>query len=55
MPANVCWPVFSQKMPTQTLRSVERDGLLTRSTRLWAQAHMDEVLARRQDYDTRDG
>jgi DNA-binding HxlR family transcriptional regulator len=69
----------SQKMLTQTLRSLERDGLLTRTvtptvpvtvtyelTELglslqtvmiglkdWAQAHMDEVLANRTDYDTR--
>lgn len=69
----------SQKMLTQTLRSLERDGLLTRTvtptvpvtvtyelTELglslqevmhgikgWAEAHMDEVLANRGDYDTR--
>lgn len=69
----------SQKMLTQTLRSLERDGLLTRTvtptvpvtvtyelTELglslqevmrgikgWAEAHMDEVLANRDDYDTR--
>lgn len=69
----------SQKMLTQTLRSLERDGLLTRSVtptvpvtvsyeltelghslttvtrslRHWAQAHMDEVLAQREDYDAR--
>lgn len=68
----------SQKMLTQTLRSLERDGLLTRTvtptvpvtvtyelTELglslqgvmhgikgWAEAHMDEVLASRDDYDT---
>ena len=67
----------SQKMLTQTLRSLERDGLLTRTvtptvpvtvsyelTQLglslqqvmlglkeWAEAHMDEVLANRADYD----
>jgi DNA-binding HxlR family transcriptional regulator len=69
----------SQKMLTQTLRSLERDGLLTRTvtptvpvtvnyelTELglslhkvmrgikdWAEAHMDEVLANRDDYDAR--
>jgi DNA-binding HxlR family transcriptional regulator len=69
----------SQKMLTQTLRSLERDGLLTRTvtptvpvtvtyelTELglslqellhgikdWAEAHMDEVLANREQYDTR--
>ena len=68
----------SQKMLTQTLRSLERDGLLTRTmtptvpvtvtyelTELglslqevmhgikdWAESHMDEVLANRDDYDT---
>jgi DNA-binding HxlR family transcriptional regulator len=68
----------SQKMLTQTLRSLERDGLLTRTvtptvpvtvtyelTELglslqelmcgikdWAEAHMDEVLANRNDYDS---
>ncbi|MFY1575149.1 winged helix-turn-helix transcriptional regulator [Verrucosispora sp. WMMD703] len=67
----------SQKMLTQTLRSLERDGLLTRTVtptvpvtvtyeltdlglslhrttreiRYWAQAHMGEVLAHRDDYD----
>jgi DNA-binding HxlR family transcriptional regulator len=67
----------SQKMLTQTLRSLERDGLLTRTvtptvpvtvayelTELglslqgvmrgvkdWAESHMDEVLANRNDYD----
>jgi len=67
----------SQKMLTQTLRSLERDGLITRTVtptvpvtvdyaltdlglslhrttrrlRLWAQSHMDEVLARRDQYD----
>ncbi|NLU80434.1 helix-turn-helix transcriptional regulator [Micromonospora sp. HNM0581] len=67
----------SQKMLTQTLRSLERDGLLTRTVtptvpvtvsyrltdlglslhhltreiRNWAQAHMGEVLAHRDDYD----
>ena len=71
----------SQKMLTQTLRSLERDGLLTRAvtptvpvtvnyelTELglslhevmrgikdWAEAHMDEVLANRDDYDTQLG
>ncbi|GAA1987259.1 helix-turn-helix domain-containing protein [Isoptericola halotolerans] len=69
----------SQKMLTQTLRSLERDGLITRTVtptvpvtvsyeltdlglslremtrglRSWAQTHMDEVLAQRQDYDAR--
>ncbi|MEU5154739.1 helix-turn-helix domain-containing protein [Glycomyces sp. NPDC021274] len=69
----------SQKMLTQTLRSLERDGLVTRTvtptvpttvtyglTELglslhelmrgvkgWAESHMDEVLARREDYDAR--
>jgi len=69
----------SQKMLTQTLRSLERDGLLTRTVtptvpvtvtyeltdlglslqhvmrgiKVWAEAHMDEVLAHRDDYDRR--
>lgn len=69
----------SQKMLTQTLRSLERDGLLTRTVtptvpvtvsyeltdlglslhhmtrglRSWAQTHMTEVLANREDYDAR--
>ncbi|KAB2390513.1 winged helix-turn-helix transcriptional regulator [Actinomadura montaniterrae] len=69
----------SQKMLTQTLRSLERDGLLTRTVtptvpvtvtyeltdlglslhhltrglRSWAQTHMDEVLANREDHDAR--
>jgi DNA-binding HxlR family transcriptional regulator len=68
----------SQKMLTQTLRSLERDGLVTRSVtptvpvtvtyeltdlglslhhvmrdiKAWAEAHMDEVLAHREAYDT---
>lgn len=67
----------SQKMLTQTLRSLERDGLLTRTAkptvpvtvsyeltdlglslhhmtrglRSWAQTHMAEVLAHRENYD----
>jgi len=67
----------SQKMLTQTLRSLERDGLITRTvaptvpvtvtyqlTDLglslhrvmrgiteWAETHMDEVLAHREEYD----
>jgi DNA-binding HxlR family transcriptional regulator len=67
----------SQKMLTQTLRALERDGLLTRtvtptvpvtvsyeltdlglslhdltrSLRHWAQSHMDEVLAHRENHD----
>jgi DNA-binding HxlR family transcriptional regulator len=70
----------SQKMLTQTLRSLERDGLLTRTVtptvpvtvtyeltdlglslhdlmrgmKVWAQTHMDEVLANREKYDSRD-
>jgi DNA-binding HxlR family transcriptional regulator len=69
----------SQKMLTQTLRSLERDGLVTRTVtptvpvtvtyeltglglslhqvmcgiKMWAEAHMDEVLANREEYDTR--
>jgi DNA-binding HxlR family transcriptional regulator len=69
----------SQKMLTQTLRSLERDGLVTRTVtptvpvtvtyeltelglslhevmrgiKAWAEAHMDEVLANREAYDTR--
>jgi DNA-binding HxlR family transcriptional regulator len=68
----------SQKMLTQTLRSLERDGLLTRTVtptvpvtvtyeltdlgsslhdvmrgiKRWAEAHMDEVHANRQMYDS---
>ncbi|MFD4443873.1 winged helix-turn-helix transcriptional regulator [Nocardia sp. NPDC058519] len=68
----------SQKMLTQTLRSLERDGLLTRTVtptvpvtvtyeltdlglslhhmtrglRTWAQTHMTEVLANRENHDT---
>jgi DNA-binding HxlR family transcriptional regulator len=67
----------SQKMLTQTLRSLERDGMLTRTVtptvpvtvtyeltdlgsslqdvmrglKLWAEAHMDEVIANRERYD----
>lgn len=67
----------SQKMLTQTLRSLERDGLLTRTVtptvpvtvtyeltglglslhdvmrgiKAWAETHMDEVLANREQYD----
>lgn len=67
----------SQKMLTQTLRALERDGLISRSVeatvpvtvtyeltelglslftmmrglKLWAQDHMDEVLAHRAAYD----
>jgi DNA-binding HxlR family transcriptional regulator len=66
-------------MLTQTLRSLERDGLLTRTVtptvpvtvtyeltdlgsslqdimrglKAWAEAHMHEVLANRETYDTR--
>jgi len=69
----------SQKMLTQTLRSLERDGLVTRTVtptvpvtvtyeltelglslqhvmrgiKTWAEAHMDEVLANREEYDDR--
>ena len=69
----------SQKMLTQTLRSLERDGLVTRTVtptvpvtvayqltdlglslqdvmrrfKEWAEANMDEVLANRDEYDTR--
>ncbi|MEV3937476.1 helix-turn-helix domain-containing protein [Glycomyces sp. NPDC049804] len=69
----------SQKMLTQTLRSLERDGLITRTVtptvpttvtyeltdlgvslhhlmrgvKVWAESHMDEVLASREDYDSR--
>src|SRR5215510_7070559 len=69
----------SQKMLTQTLRSLERDGLLTRTVtptvpvtvtyeltelggslqqvmwgvKLWAEAHMDEVITHRESYDAR--
>ena len=69
----------SQKMLTQTLRSLERDGLVSRTVaptvpvtvtyeltdlglslqhvmrgiKTWAEAHMDEVLANRAEYDTR--
>lgn len=67
----------SQKMLTQTLRSLERDGLVTRTVtptvpvtveyalaplgvslhdvmlqlKQWAEAHMDEVLRNREQYD----
>ena len=67
----------SQKMLTQTLRALERDGLLTRTVtptvpvtvtyeltdlgrslqdvmwglKVWAESHMDEVLANRGDHD----
>ena len=69
----------SQKMLTQTLRALERDGLLTRTVtptvpvtvtyeltelglslhhmtrglRHWAQTHMDQVLANREQHDAR--
>ncbi|MFC0108728.1 winged helix-turn-helix transcriptional regulator [Kibdelosporangium aridum] len=68
----------SQKMLTQTLRSLERDGLITRTVtptvpvtvtyeltelglslhhlmygiKEWAEAHMNEVLTNRDNYDT---
>ncbi|MGI5175230.1 winged helix-turn-helix transcriptional regulator [Dactylosporangium sp. CA-152071] len=67
----------SQKMLTQTLRALERDGLISRTVtptvpvtvsyeltdlglsmyglvrglKLWAQHHMDDVLAHRASYD----
>lgn len=69
----------SQKMLTQTLRALERDGLLirtvtptvpvtvtyeltdlglslhhlTRGLRHWAQTHMEQVLAERENHDAR--
>lgn len=69
----------SQKMLTQTLRSLERDGLVSRTVtptvpvtvtyeltglglslqqlmcdvKAWAEAHMDEVLTNRNEYDNR--
>jgi DNA-binding HxlR family transcriptional regulator len=69
----------SQKMLTQTLRSLERDGMVSRTVtptvpvtvtyeltdlglslqhtmyaiKQWAEAHMDEVLAKREEYDAR--
>ena len=68
---------ISQKMLTQTLRSLERDGLITRTVtptvpvtvsyeltdlglslyqlvrgvKIWAQTHMDDVLAHRATHD----
>ena len=71
----------SQKMLTQTLRSLERDGLVTRTVtptvpvtvtyeltdlglslhelvrgvKEWAEQHMDEVHAKREEYDRRAG
>ena len=70
----------SQKMLTQTLRSLERDGLITRTVtptvpvtvryeltdlgvslqqlmrgvKDWAETHMDQVQANRDDHDNRD-
>lgn len=69
----------SQKMLTQTLRSLERDGLVTRTVtptvpvtvtyeltdlglslhglmrgvKAWAEEHMAEVLANREEFDAR--
>jgi DNA-binding HxlR family transcriptional regulator len=69
----------SQKILTQTLRSLERDGLVSRTVtptvpvtvtyeltglglslqqlmcdvKAWAEAHMDEVLTNRNEYDNR--
>ena len=71
----------SQKMLTQTLRALERDGLLSRTVtptvpvtvtyeltdlglslqgvmrelKAWAESHMDEVLASREEYDATGG
>jgi DNA-binding HxlR family transcriptional regulator len=71
----------SQKMLTQTLRSLERDGLLTRTVtptvpvtvtyeltdlghslqqvmrgiKQWAETHMDQVSANRENYDIQAG
>jgi DNA-binding HxlR family transcriptional regulator len=68
----------SQKMLTQTVRSLERDGLVTRTVsptvpvtveyelttlgrsllsvfgrlKVWAESHMDQVLAARDSYDS---
>ncbi|WCB95467.1 hypothetical protein DSM104299_04212 [Baekduia alba] len=68
---------ISQKMLTQTLRALERDGLLSRTVtptvpvtvtyeltplglslhhlmhdiKAWAEAHMDQVLTQREQYD----
>lgn len=69
----------SQKMLTQTLRSLERDGMVTRTVtptvpvtvtyeltdlglslhhvmrgfKAWAESHMDDVFAHREEYDAR--
>jgi DNA-binding HxlR family transcriptional regulator len=69
----------SQKMLTQTLRALERDGLVTRTVtptvpvtvsyeltalglslhelmrdlKAWAETHMDDVLASREEHDAR--
>jgi DNA-binding HxlR family transcriptional regulator len=71
----------SEKMLTQTLRTLERDGLLVRTVYLevpirveyeltplgqtlrgplkalteWSVRHIEEVLAAREEYDTRAG
>jgi DNA-binding HxlR family transcriptional regulator len=71
----------SQKMLTQTLRSLERDGLVSRTVtptvpvtvtyeltdlglslqqvmrgiKQWAETHMDQVFASREEYDTQAG
>ncbi|WP_308251393.1 winged helix-turn-helix transcriptional regulator [Streptomonospora nanhaiensis] len=70
----------SQKMLTQTLRALERDGLVTRTAtptvpvtvsyeltdlgvslyttmrglKVWAESHMDDVLANRAAHDARE-
>jgi DNA-binding HxlR family transcriptional regulator len=50
----------SQKMLTQTLRALERDGLVTRTVtptvrgiKAWAETNMDDVLEHRTAYDSR--
>jgi hypothetical protein len=43
----------SQKMLTQTLRALERDGLVTLPLEQWAIDHMDGVAEARSGYDAR--